>query len=62
MENHNYDVMLKQINDKLGFDIREYNKMDTRTEFHEQDNIVSPLSVLTYEELCFIEEYAHTFQ
>ena len=56
MENQNYIQMLTQINNKLGFDIREYNKMDTRTEFHEQDNIESPLACLSMEELLFIRE------
>ncbi len=56
MENHNYEVMLKTINEKLGFDIREYDKMDTRTECHECDNKPSPLEKLTIEELQFISE------
>ena len=56
MGNHNYEEMLKTINEKLGFDIREYNKMDTRTECHECDNKISPLEKLTMEELQFVSE------
>ena len=56
MGNQNYIQMLTQINNKLGFDIREYNNMDTRTEFHEQDNIENPLACLSMEELLFIRE------
>ena len=36
--------------------IYEYNKMDTRSEFHEQDNIENPFSCLTLEEMIFIRE------
>lgn len=61
MENHNYETMLKTINEKLGFDIRDYDKMDTRTECHECDNKKSPLEKLTIEELEFISKHSKSW-
>ena len=47
--------MLKQITDKLGFDIREYSSDDTE-EAYERDNIPNPFDKLSLEELLFIRD------
>lgn len=57
MNNHKNNEILKQINNKLGFDVREYNKMDEAEnpeDIHEKDNIPNPFDKLTMEELLFI--------
>ncbi len=57
MENHKSKEMLQQINNKLGFDIREYNSNDSLLEeAHERDDIPNPFDKLSLEELLFIRE------
>ena len=56
MGNHNFEEMLKTINEKLGFDVREYGKEDTETEWHECDNKPNPFDKLKLEELEFIRD------
>ena len=64
MVNETYEVlkkrkidMLQQINNKLGFDIREYNSYDNlEEEAHERDDIPNPFDKLSLEELYFIRE------
>lgn len=56
MGNRNYEEMLKTINEKLGFDIRNYDKMGTTEGCHECDNKPNPFDKLTLEELDFIRE------
>lgn len=48
--------MLKTINEKLGFDVRNYGKMDTTEGCHECDNKQNPFDKLTIEELQFIRD------
>jgi hypothetical protein len=42
MSNNNYEVMLKTINEKLGFDVRNYDKMGATEGCHECDNKPNP--------------------
>ncbi len=55
MESRKDNEMLKQITDKLGFDIREYNSDNTK-EAYERDNIPNPFDKLSLEELLFIRK------
>ncbi|MBR3834195.1 MAG: hypothetical protein IKJ73_07745 [Lachnospiraceae bacterium] len=57
MEDNKIEEILQQINNKLGFDIREYNSNDNLLEeAHERDDIPNPFDKLTLEELLFIRE------
>lgn len=55
MENYKSNEMSQQINNKLGFDIRDYNSLDTG-DAHERDDIPNPFDKLSLEELLFIRE------
>ena len=55
MESRKDMEMLKQITDKLGFDVREYNP-DNTEEAYERDNIPNPFDKLSLEELLFIRK------
>ena len=55
MENRKDMEMLKQITDKLGFDIREYSS-DNTEEACERDNVPNPFDKLSLEELRFIRK------
>ena len=62
MEDRKNNVMLQQITNKLGFDIRDYNDMHKPTNYedvHERDNIPNPFDKLSLEELLFIRENRH---
>ncbi len=55
MEMHNI-ITQKTITEKLGFDIKEYNKkcMNNISDAHEADNIPNPFEKLSKEELLYI--------
>lgn len=56
MKIHKNKSMYEQINEKLGFDIREYNNAGMSGEAHEQDNVPNPFDKLTLDELLFLRE------
>lgn len=58
MEKDKKEKMYKQITDKLGFTLKEYNEEDLNdhTIPHERDNIPNPFEKLSMEELLFLRE------
>ena len=56
MENHKNKEMLRQITNKLGFDIQSYNNEDNLDDAHERDNIPNPFDKLSLEELLFLRD------
>lgn len=48
-------ITVEQITNKLGFDIKEYNKFSIDSA-HENDNIPNPFDVLSLDELLFLRE------
>ena len=67
MENHKDNEMRKIIEDKLGFNIKEYNRREQEAlkklkeagqcDSHECDNIPSPFEKLSLEELEYLREH-----
>lgn len=54
------ETMLKKIEEKLGFSIKEYNdRHRVKKEAHEQDNIPNLFEKLTMEELLFLREHKY---
>lgn len=50
MENNKDFEMVQQIQNKLGFNLKDYNKNDSKSIAHEQDNIPNPFDKLSLEE------------
>ena len=57
MENHNDLEMKNQIENKLGFNIKEYNDQPLEGDIYECDNKPNPFDVLSIEELLFLRKH-----
>lgn len=57
MENNKDFEMIQQIQNKLDFNLKDYNKNDSKSIAHEQDNIPNPFDKLSLEELLYIRKH-----
>lgn len=56
MVNHTNREILQQIENKLGFTIKEYNSDPICEDVYEKDNIPNPFDKLSLEELLFLRK------